>query len=82
MALARQARLIRLIPLAFVSASASLALLLLFPAFFLGQHAHWILGAIQVEVAAIGLAHNARALVTWQEPIMRKTVEELAEEGD
>ncbi len=82
MALARQARLIRLFPLALISASASLVLLLLFPAFFIDQHAHWLLGVFQIGVAAAGLAYNARALVTWQEPIMRKTVEELAEEGD
>jgi hypothetical protein len=80
MALQRQSRLIRLFPLAFVSSSLSFILLLLFPGFFLERNAHWLLGVIQIFVVAGGLFYNARALINWQEPIVQKTMEELAKE--
>jgi hypothetical protein len=80
MALWRQNRLIRLFPLAVASSAISLILLLLFPAFFLGQHAHWLLGAFQIAIAFGGLMHNAHSLISWQEPIVQKAMEELSEE--
>ena len=80
MASVRQARLIRLFPVAVGSAALSLALLALEPGFFLNQHAHWLLGCIQILVACGGLLHNGRSLIAWQEPIMEKAMAELAEE--
>ena len=75
----RQVSLILLLPVAAGSAVLSLALLRLFPAFFIGQHAHWILGSIQVLGVCVGLLQNMRALVAWQEPIIQKEMAELEE---
>ena len=80
MAMVRQDRLIRLFPLAAGSSVVSLTLLLLFPGVFLGQHTHWMLGCFQILVVAGGVLHNARSLISWQEPIVEKAMEELDEE--
>jgi cell division protein FtsL len=67
-------------PLALVSSTLSFILLLLYPGFFMAQHFHWLLGAVQIAVAIIGLMHNTRALIAWQEPVVQREMEELAVE--
>jgi hypothetical protein len=76
----RQARLIRMFPLAAGSSLLSLVLILLFPTIFIDLHLHWLLGGFQILVAGAGLLHNARSLSAWQEPIVLKAMEELEEE--
>jgi hypothetical protein len=80
LALARQRRLVRLFWPAVSSAILSFGLLSLFSRFFIEQGAHWLLAVFQVLVATAGLVHNAHSLAAWQEPIVQKAMEELAEE--
>lgn len=81
MAKQRQEQSIRLFPLAVGSSVVSFALLLFFPDFFLGGHAHFLLGCFQILVVAGGLLYSARSLISWQEPIVQKAIAELVEEG-
>ncbi len=81
MAQQRQLRLIWLTPLVVVISGVSLALLIVFPGFFLDGHAHWMLGCIQILIPIGGLLYNVNSLAAWQESIVKKVMAELGDEA-
>jgi hypothetical protein len=80
LALRRQVQLIRVLPIALGSALASLALLLVFPGFFIAGHWHWALAILQVLAVLAALVQMARSLETWRTPILQKEIAEFEEE--
>lgn len=77
LALERQNGLVRMVPLTLLSSVATLALIILFPGFFLEQAGHLILVVVQIFSIVFLLTRTIRTFNSWAEPILQKAMDEL-----
>lgn len=81
-ALSRQEGLVRLAPLNIGNSMVQVALVVLLPGIFIERPGHVILVAIQIVALAFFTNRTIRSFKGWSEPIVRKTIDELASEGE
>ncbi len=82
LALERQRGLLRMVPLTIVNALVDVALIALFPEFFLARGGHLILIGIQILAFLALLIRTIRTFGTWHDVIVQKAIDELASEGE
>jgi hypothetical protein len=82
LALERQSGLIRALPLTVLNAIVDVAVIVVFPDFFLARGGHLILVVIQIFAFLVLLIRTTRTFGTWIDAIVQRGVDELAaEEG-
>lgn len=79
-ALRRQDQLVRTTPFTILNAIIQFGLILLFPTFFIDDHGHLILIAIQAAAFIFLTVRTIRAFKATREKIVFKAIEELSEE--